>query len=157
MFFSKAEKKENRPFPDLTKFLVNNPYYEKQHLMSQSSYRIHAHLHMISMSDYISINLPPVLRNEADLYVQGGYFTDRSEFIRAAIREYIEKLSSKRVAIAIQLYKERRLSLGGAAQIANTSIDDMKHILRSRGVEIHLGPEDGADAQVEYETAKGIL
>ncbi len=112
---------------------------------------------MISMGDYISINIPPVLRNEADLYVQGGYFTDRSEFIRAAIREYLDKLSTKRVDIAIQLYKEEKVSLGGAAQIASASIDEMKHILRSRGIELNLGPEDGADARGEYEAAKGIL
>lgn len=112
---------------------------------------------MIFMSDYISINIPPVLRNEADLYVQGGYFTDRSELIRAAIREYLEKLSTKKVEIAVQLYKEEKVSLGGAAQIANSSIDGMKNTLRSRGVELHLGSGDEEDALKEYEVAKGLF
>ena len=109
------------------------------------------------MSNYISINIPPVLKNEADLYVRGGYFADRSEFIRAAIRDYLEKLSSKRIEIAIHLYKEKKVSLGGAAQIANTSMDEMKHVLRSRGVDLHLGPKGEADALEKYEVAKGML
>lgn len=141
----------------MTDSYIKDRYFQNLHTISQISYMIWPHFYMISMSDYVSINIPPVLRNEADLYVQGGYFTDRSELIRAAIREYLDKLSDKRVEIAIQLYKEEKVSLGGAAQIANSSINEMRYILRSRGVELRLGPEDEEDALEEYEVAKEIL
>ena len=112
---------------------------------------------MISMTNYISINVPPILRREADLFVKGGYFTDRSELIRAAMREYLEKLSSKKVDIAVQLYRENEVSLAGAAQIANRSIHEMKLILRSRGIQIKYGPENESEAIEEYDTAREIL
>ncbi len=109
------------------------------------------------MSDYVSVNIPPVLRMEADLFVKGGYFTDRSEFIRAAMREYIEKLSSKRIEIAVHLYQDEEVSLARAAQIAKTSISKMKTTLHHRGVEVRVGPEDEDEAKKEYETAREIV
>lgn len=109
------------------------------------------------MGDYISINIPPVLRREADLFVKGGYFADRSEFIRAAMREYIDKLSSKRIDIAVQLYQDEKVSLSSAAQIAKVPIHEMKEILRSRGIQLRFGPQNKKEAEEEYQTTREFL
>jgi len=108
------------------------------------------------MSEAICLKLPRVLKEEADIYVEGGYFGNRSELIREAIRELLIKLEKNRMNIAIDLYRNGKISLGKAAEISRVGYEKMKEILMERGIPILRGPINVKELSHDYEVAKSI-
>ncbi len=109
------------------------------------------------MSEAIYLKLPEKIKEDADLYVMSGYFDNRSEFIREAIREFLEKLEQNRMNIAIDLYRKEKISLGKAADIARVGYEKIKDILIERGILIRRGPQTPHELRSEYEIVKDIL
>jgi predicted HTH domain antitoxin len=108
------------------------------------------------MSEGILIKIPEMLREEADLYVESGYFENRSELIREAIREFLDKLEKDRQGVAIDMYRKGKISLGRAAEISGVGFEKMKAILAERGIPINRGPESLSELQGEYSAAKDL-
>jgi len=106
------------------------------------------------MSDYVNVRMPPMLRKEADLYVEGGYFVDRSELIREAIREFLERHRNKKIDLAAELYSKGKISIGMAAELAGVSYERMRDILAARDIKLRLGPESVEEAEQEYKAIK---
>ena len=109
------------------------------------------------MSDGIYLKLPEMLRKEVDLYVKSGYFENRSELIREAIREFLEKLKHSGMNVAIELYRKGDISLGRAAEISGVGYERMKEILVERGIPIRRGPRDIDELNKEYKLARELL
>ncbi|MBN2251030.1 MAG: UPF0175 family protein [Candidatus Altiarchaeota archaeon] len=108
------------------------------------------------MSEGVFIKIPSKLKEEADLYVESGYFENRSELIREAVREFLEKLDKRKTELAIGLYRQGRISLGRAAEISGLGYENMKGLLLERGIRIRRGPESIEDLSGEYDAAKDI-
>jgi len=108
------------------------------------------------MSEAIYLKLPKVLKEDADIYVKGGYFGNRSELIREAIREFLTKLEKNRMNIAIDLYRNGKISLGKAAEISRVGYEKMKDILIERGIPILRGPLEVKELSHDYEVAKSM-
>ena len=81
-----------------------------------------------------SFTLPPLMKEEVEAIPKTGLYASTSEFIRDAIRAYFAVRRDIRVAVAIELYNENKISSGRAAEIADVSYDDMKKILMERKV-----------------------
>lgn len=109
------------------------------------------------MSKAIYLKLPERVKEEADLYVMSGYFDNRSELIREAMREFLEKLKQNGMNIAIDLYRKEKVSLGKAAEIAGIGYEKMKEILIERGISIRRGPQTTNELISEYKIVKEIL
>jgi len=108
------------------------------------------------MSEGVFIKIPSMLKEEVDLYVESGYFENRSELIREAMREFLEKHVKEKPEIAIGLYRKGRISLGRAAEISGMGYENMKGLLLERGIPIRRGPQTAEELSLEYEAAKDI-
>ena len=109
------------------------------------------------MSEPVYVKIPERIKEEADLYVKSGYFDNRSELIREALREFLEKLGRNNMDIAVNLYRRGDVSLGKAAELAGVGYDKMKDILGERGIPLHRGPETVSEAMEDYKVAKELL
>lgn len=109
------------------------------------------------MSEPVYVKIPERIKEEADLYVKSGYFDNRSELIREALREFLEKLGRNNMDIAVNLYRRGDVSLGKAAELAGVGYEKMKEILAVRMIPIRRGPETVAEAMEDYKVAKELL
>jgi Arc/MetJ-type ribon-helix-helix transcriptional regulator len=109
------------------------------------------------MSENILVRVPDMLREEADLYVESGFFESRSELIREAMREFLEKLDKEKEGLAVDLYRKGKISLSRAAEISGVGYEKMKEILTARGIPISRGPGDLSELENEYSAAKTRL
>ncbi len=67
-----------------------------------------------------------------------GY--DKSEILHNALRMYFDTNKDLKVKIAVELYKEGKVSLGKASEVADLSYEEMKEILAKNKVRIRRGP-----------------
>lgn len=99
-----------------------------------------------------SFSLPKVIEMEIDALVESGYYSSRSDVAKDAFRTLFERKSNLRVAGAVELYKEGKVSLGRAAEIANLTIEEFKEILEERDIKIEIDAgeaEEGAEEILE--------
>ncbi len=109
------------------------------------------------MSENILVRIPDMLREEADLYVESGFFESRSELIREAMREFLEKLDKEKEGIAVDLYRKGKVSLSRAAEISGVGYERMKELLAARGIPFSRGPEALSELEKEYSVASKRL
>jgi predicted HTH domain antitoxin len=69
-----------------------------------------------------------------------AFYKDEQEVIEEGIRHILRSHPEYRVEIAIKRYKEEAVSLGKAAELAGISLEEMKEVLRTRGIALK-GPE----------------
>lgn len=67
-----------------------------------------------------------------------GYKED--EIVHDAVKMFFIVNKDLRERIAIELYKHDEISMGKACEIADTSYEDMKNLLRRKGVLLRRGP-----------------
>jgi predicted HTH domain antitoxin len=61
-------------------------------------------------------------------------YKDEQEVIEEGVRHILRSHPEYRIEIAIKRYKEEAVSLGKAADLAGISLEEMKEILKTRGV-----------------------
>jgi predicted HTH domain antitoxin len=88
--------------------------------------------------------------------VEAGVFGGKSDALRKFVREYFEDHENERIAAAVALYDQERITLGDAARLANVDRWTMRDILREHGVDLRLGLADEDDATYEREAAKEL-
>lgn len=86
-----------------------------------------------------SFTLPPLLKEEVSVISKTGFYSSNSEFIRDAIRTLLASRKDLRTAIAVELYKTGKISLGRASEIVRVDYEEMKKILVDRGIELKRG------------------
>ncbi len=77
----------------------------------------------------VSITLPKKINEEIDAIIHAGYYDNRSELIRDALRLFFTQKKEIRLAAAIELYREYKITISRAAEIAGIPFDNMKSIL----------------------------
>ncbi|MEK6887769.1 MAG: UPF0175 family protein [Candidatus Aenigmatarchaeota archaeon] len=85
-----------------------------------------------------SYSLPKLMEDEIDALIEAGYYSSKSDVVKDAVREMLEKNKNLRIAAAIEMYKKGSISLGRAAEIADVSPEDFKEALKERGIKIVL-------------------
>jgi predicted HTH domain antitoxin len=88
--------------------------------------------------------------------VEAGVFGGKSDALREFVREYFEDHENERIAAAVALYNQERITLGDAARLANVDRWTMRDILHEHGVDLRLGLADEDDATYEREAAKEL-
>ncbi|MDY6788589.1 MAG: UPF0175 family protein [Candidatus Nanohaloarchaea archaeon] len=81
-------------------------------------------------------SIPKIYREEIGAVVNAGYYSNKSEVVRDAIRVLFENRAELRLAAAIELYKEEEVTLSKAAEIAGLNIFEFKEVLKDRGIKI---------------------
>jgi predicted HTH domain antitoxin len=79
------------------------------------------------------------LEKEIKALLRSGYYRSESDFIKDAVEAFISERADLRTEIAVEMYKRREVSLGGAAELTRLSIEEMKKILLERGIPLRRG------------------
>jgi Arc/MetJ-type ribon-helix-helix transcriptional regulator len=82
----------------------------------------------------VSISLPAKLNEEIDAIIRAGYYDNRSELIRDALRSFMSRKSHVRLVAALKLYEQGKATIARAAEIAGMPYEDMKNILEEEGL-----------------------
>lgn len=104
----------------------------------------------IATSETVSFTAPPTLRMELSAIPETGYYDSTSEFLRDAMRTILSARKDLRIAIASVLYREGKVSLGKAVEIADVNYEEMKKILVEKGIPLKRG------ASTEKELEEGL-
>ncbi len=83
-------------------------------------------------------------------------YKDEQEVIDEGVRHILRSHPEYRIEIAIKRYKEEVVSLGKAADLAGISLEEMKEILKTRGVALK-GPESREEIKEDAERAREAL
>ena len=100
--------------------------------------------------------IPDDLTDLVDGAVKAGIFENKSDAIRHVLREYFDENQNARIAAAVALYDDGKITLGTAARLADVNRFEMRDILREEGVELRLGPDDMAAARDEIDVARDL-
>ncbi len=87
-------------------------------------------------SKSVSISLPELMDNEINALVESGEYSSKSDVIRDAFRTFMRKNHEKKIRVAIELYKEEKVSLMRAAEIAEMDSESFKEELKDRGITV---------------------
>ena len=77
-----------------------------------------------------------IVEKQVDALIKGGFYPNRAEFVKDAIRAFFELRKEMKIAAAVELYKKEEVSISKAAELAGLNIEEMKRVLADRGVEI---------------------
>lgn len=80
--------------------------------------------------------------DEIDALVRAEIYNSREELITDALRALLSMRPGLRIEIAIDLYKNEKVSLWKAAEIAGLCMEEFKDLLASRSIKIEVGGTD---------------
>lgn len=87
-------------------------------------------------SKSISISLPELMDNEIKALVESGEYSSKSDVIRDAFRTFLRANREKKIRVAIELYKEEKISLMRGAEIAEMDSESFKEELKKRDITV---------------------
>jgi len=85
-----------------------------------------------------------------------GIYGNERDAIDDGIRHILRSHPEYKIEIAVKKYKQEEVSLGKAADIAGVSIEDMKELLRTRGIAIK-GIESIKEIQEDVDRARKTI
>ncbi|MGA9098180.1 MAG: UPF0175 family protein [Methanotrichaceae archaeon] len=77
--------------------------------------------------------------DEIDALVRSEIYRSKDEIITDAMRALLSMRPGLRIEIAIDLYKNKKVSLWKAAEIAGLCMEEFKDLLASRSIKIKVG------------------
>jgi len=78
-------------------------------------------------------------KEEIDALLRMNIYCSEEEIMADAMRALLESRPQLKVEIAVDLYKNKEISLWKAAEIAGMRLEEFKEILSSRGITIKAG------------------
>lgn len=79
-----------------------------------------------------------LLAEKAKAIVAMGFFDDINDFIKESVNTFLAARKDVRMAVACELYKEGKISIGKASEVADLNIEEIKKELNKRGVKRKL-------------------
>lgn len=86
------------------------------------------------MAQAETFSLPNSMSNEIAALVKAGIYSSKSDVAKDAIRLLLNSKPVLKLSAAIELYKEGKISIGRAAEIAEMTTPDFKEELDARGM-----------------------
>lgn len=74
-------------------------------------------------------------------FVKANLYDSEDAVIQDGLRYLLQSRPELRRELAVYWYQAEDISLGKAANLAGVSFEQMKEILRGRGIRLRLGPE----------------
>ncbi len=100
-------------------------------------------------SETLSFTVPEMLRMELGAIPETGYYDSTSEFLRDAMRTILAARKDLRIAIASVLYKDGKISLGKAVEVADVNYEEMKKIFVDKGIRLRRGASTTKEMEAE--------
>ena len=91
------------------------------------------------MAKSLSCFEPSDIPKKLDAISELGWYRDKNDFITDAINTLLSAHRELRIAIACKLYENEEISLGRAAEIIDTSIEEMKKIISDHEIKLVIG------------------
>ena len=82
----------------------------------------------------VTITIPKKMSEDIQAFIDEGYYDNRSELFRDAIRSFLSQKSKERLVIALKRYRTEDITISRAAEIAGLSFEQMKSILIDEGI-----------------------
>ena len=89
-------------------------------------------------------------------FVDLGLYESERDVIEDGIRHILRSHPEYRIEIAVEKYKQEKASLGKAADIAGVSLEEIKEIVKSRGVSLK-GPRSIEEIHRDAEQARKAM
>ena len=105
----------------------------------------------------VSVSIPLILDEELKALVRTGYYENKSEIFRTALREFLANNRTLRISIALEMYKANEATFAKAADIAGVPYEEMKEIFWEYGVEFERGPANVKELLEEVEELEETL
>ena len=86
-------------------------------------------------------SIPAIYEQEIEAVIDAGYYSNKSEVVRDALRTLFEQKHQLRLAAAVELYKSERVTLSKAAELADMSSTEFKDILKDRKIKVVVPKE----------------
>jgi Arc/MetJ-type ribon-helix-helix transcriptional regulator len=83
-------------------------------------------------STVFTFTVPPELKSLLEAAQKIGYYDSLSEFLRDCVRYTLDNKKNLRIAMAYELYSQEKISIGKAAEIIKSSIEETKEIFANR-------------------------
>lgn len=83
-------------------------------------------------SNTLSFTVPEDLKIKLEGIAKTGFYDSLSEFLRDAIRSTLNQNKDLRIALAYELHKNNKISLGKASEIMQETIEQTKKLFRAR-------------------------
>jgi predicted HTH domain antitoxin len=83
-----------------------------------------------------SLSLPLAMSEEIEVLVGSGEYSSKSDVLKNAFRVFLENKPEKRTVIGIEMYRQGRVSLMRASEIAGMDFESFKEVLTDRGIRI---------------------
>ncbi|MBK7385769.1 MAG: UPF0175 family protein [Methanothrix sp.] len=80
--------------------------------------------------------------DEIDALMRTEIYKSREELLKDALRALLYMKPGLRIEIAIDLYKNEKVSLWKAAEIAGLCMEEFKDVLASRSIKVEVGGTD---------------
>ncbi|MFH1751245.1 MAG: UPF0175 family protein [Candidatus Micrarchaeota archaeon] len=90
-----------------------------------------------------SYSLPRLMEEEISALVRSGHYSSKSDVVKDAIRLLMKSRPNMRNAAAIELMKEGKVSVGKAAEIAQTTVEELHKMMEHHKVYKEVQPEKG--------------
>jgi len=100
-----------------------------------------------------TVEIKGKFEDEIRRLIDVGLYNNVAEVVRDAVRHMLKEYD--RVDTAAELYRQEKISLAKAAEIAGVSFIKMKEILVDRGINPYLGAEDPDELRKDYLALKG--
>jgi len=89
-----------------------------------------------------AFNLTEIQEKEIDAIIRAGYYSNKSEVVRDALRNLFANSPSLRISAAVEIYRSGEFTLSKCAEIAGMTTIVFKEILKDRGIKIRTITED---------------
>jgi len=76
---------------------------------------------------------------EVEALLRTRLYGSKKELMNDAVRALMEMRPDLRVEVAVELYREREVTLWRAAEVAGMGLEEFKEVLSSRGIKIEVG------------------
>ncbi len=101
-------------------------------------------------------SIPKIYEKEIKAVVKAGYYSNKSEVVRDALRALFESKKQLRLAAAVELYKEGEVTLSKAAELADETTIEFKEILKDRGIRIVVPRKSKKELNKQVQKLKKI-
>ena len=88
----------------------------------------------MAKSNTLSFTVPDEIKLKLDAVTKIGHYDSLSEFLRDAIRSHLSQKPELRIAIAFELFKSKKISLGKASEIIGCSPKEVEHYFKEREI-----------------------
>ncbi len=85
-------------------------------------------------SNTLSFTVPNDLKLKLEGITKTGYYDSLSEFLRDAIRNLLNQNKDLRIALAFELYKKKKISIGKAAEIIKEKQEEVEALFKAREI-----------------------